>query len=248
MIHKGRFHPTQLQQLDKSMSKKYFIFILITFSSFASTGWSAEVKQKKRQTQRSAQAPSPAEDTSNSDGLPLFGLVGLVASDPSIEPAVASSGRLGLFIGFGAEFKLSDWGFFQPELNYVQKGMEQSDGTVTTKYTYTNLELPLFFKAKLFADDINPFILTGPVFGWNISSKKETTTSTSTSSQNLGAATASYEFSWAVGFGGEIPLGGTYGALLAQARYEWGLTDIDPGSFTWKNRVFQFLLGYQMNF
>lgn len=206
-------------------------------------------KRTREQKRSTVEVPQDAAtDSEASEGTPFFGLIGLSASDPSIEPTVATSSRMGIFLGFGAEFKLEEWAFFQPELNYVQKGMEQSDGTVTVKYAYNNVEAPFFLKAKWFAGDFNPFLLTGPVFGWNIKSEKTTTTATGSSTRDLGAVTENFEFSWTTGVGAEVPISDDGDALLGQVRYEYGITDVDTGAFIWKNRVFQFLVGYQTKF
>jgi len=68
----------------------------------------------------------------------------------------------GVQAGFITDFAINNWFHIQPGLMYIQKGMDDSSGAITTHYiTAHHLELPLLLSAKLSAFRLN----VGPYLG-----------------------------------------------------------------------------------
>lgn len=91
------------------------------------------------------------------------------------------SSKTGLFVGFLAEFKINDMFYLQPELNYIQKGVELSplyyQGYVSNgskgDFTLDYLEIPINLIAKFGKEELKPYLFAGPSF--NLLSKAEKT-------------------------------------------------------------------------
>jgi len=76
----------------------------------------------------------------------------------------------GIQAGFITDFAINNWFHIQPGLMYIQKGMDDSSGTIATHYLTSHyLELPLLLSAKLAAFRLN----VGPYLGFCLDSYKE---------------------------------------------------------------------------
>jgi hypothetical protein len=96
------------------------------------------------------------------------------------------SGKIGLLAGFLAEFKLSDMFYIQPEINYLQKGVELSPlyyyyTSTATAYEITGskgdfkldfIEIPINVIAKFGKDQWKPFLFAGPGFSFLTTAEK----------------------------------------------------------------------------
>jgi hypothetical protein len=76
----------------------------------------------------------------------------------------------GVQAGLVMDFAASNWFHIQPGLMYIQKGMDDSSGAITSHYiTAHYLELPLLLSVKLSSLRLN----VGPYFGFCLDSYKE---------------------------------------------------------------------------
>ncbi|MDR2555840.1 MAG: PorT family protein [Fibromonadaceae bacterium] len=76
----------------------------------------------------------------------------------------------GIQAGFITDFTVNSWFHVQPGLMYIQKGMDDSSGAISTHYlTAHYLEIPLLLSAKLAALRLN----VGPYFSFCLNSYKE---------------------------------------------------------------------------
>ena len=95
------------------------------------------------------------------------------------------TGKTGLLAGFLVEFKLSDMFYLQPEINYLQKGVELSplysvyssisSGEVPGSkgdFTLDFVEIPINIIAKFGKDQLKPFLFFGPSFSVKTTAEK----------------------------------------------------------------------------
>ena len=129
--------------------------------------------------------------------------------------------RTGIMIGGFALVDLTGPFALQPELTYIQKGAESSDGDLTRKNDY--IEIPVLAKFQLpVSGPASPNLFAGPTLGFNVTAELEDDEG---NTQDFGDETSGTEFGLAVGGGVDFGLG--TGTLMVDLRYELGLTSID---------------------
>lgn len=156
------------------------------------------------------------------------------------------SGKVGLMGGFLAEFKLTDMFYLQPEINFIQKGIDLSPlYGVTANFTNGEIpgskgefvlnyfEVPINIIAKFGKDELKPFIFAGPSFNFVSTAEK---TEKYPGYSDYGPYTIeSYveknDIALNFGAGVEYALNPKLD-LFAMLRYSMGLTDIFKGSNT----------------
>ncbi|MHA4807748.1 porin family protein [Flavitalea flava] len=143
---------------------------------------------------------------------------------------------------YGEVFFTRQWGI-QPELLFNQTMANTSSdfnaiypGTISTKISLNYISLPILLAFKPVPE---LSILVGPQYGYLVS---QTTGLAQSNPAYPKDAFKKNDIS--IVFGGQLNLG----KFKIGARYVIGLNDINnyPSSDTWKNKGFQFHLGYQL--
>jgi len=114
----------------------------------------------------------------------------------------------------------------RPEILYAEKGNQVSGTTVTTELDY--LEVPVLVKLGLGTPGVNPCLLLGPSFNFNLLAKSASGTISGINSSDVGLVA-----------GLEIDID----KFLVSGRYELGLNDVKPSSNI-QNGTLTFLVGY----
>jgi len=93
---------------------------------------------------------------------------------------------------------------------------------VESKLAY--LEIPLMLKFAFTANDIKPYIMAGPTFGYNLSSKVKYTLGDTSGEEDNKDDTKSIEVGLDFGAGVSLSMGNN--SIFVEARYALSLTDI----------------------
>jgi len=151
--------------------------------------------------------------------------------------------RTGWLVGGFVVFDVAGPLALQPELNYVQKGAEDADGSTTTKLNY--IELPILLKVQTpSAGPVSPSLMLGPTAALNIKAEQETGSSTTDISDDIRTG----ELGLAFGVGLDAALG--VGTLLVDVRYGIGVTSLDDDDdvgetdVSFRNQGFMVTAGY----
>ncbi|KIO76656.1 hypothetical protein TH53_13930 [Pedobacter lusitanus] len=164
----------------------------------------------------------------------LIPKVGLNFSKQAISNIEGEQSKTGFTAGLGVNFKVKNSAFsVQPELNYVSAGTKIKNDK--TKYNLNYLELPVLAKYSFGPVYIN----AGPAIGLAVGDVKKI-------ESLYGAKVQKFNFGIQMGGGVAIPVG--KGSVLVDARYSLGLTDVNKGPATAKNRGFMATIGYAIPF
>jgi len=125
-----------------------------------------------------------------------------------------------LCLNFGNSFGI------RPEVLYEQKGAAVSGTSTTTELDY--IEVPVLLKFSLGLPAVNPAILLGPAFSWNMVAQA--------AGNNISGINSSD-----VGIVGGVEL--DIDKFLVSGRYELGLQNIQTNTNV-QNGVLTFLVGY----
>jgi opacity protein-like surface antigen len=200
--------------------------------------------------------------------IPRFGASVFKVTGEEVPDSAGTSSLLGLTLGIGYQVPINDRFSFQPELNFVQKGIKsdfdlEQDGQSfkgTIKLVIDYLEIPLLVKAT-FGSTTKYFILAGPSLGYGIGGRVKYKLITNdpligtTSGQTgieFGEQPENYDGS-NVYISNRIDFGiqGGAGVLIANKvfidiRYSLGLSDVQDG-YDSKNRGLLFTVGMPFN-
>lgn len=168
---------------------------------------------------------------------------GLNISNAATAPVTNSSNRTGFKVGALVEAPVLP-GFFyvQPELNFLQKGAENTHfGTMATS-SLNYLELPLLAKIKFKISSVKPFVLAGPSVAYLLSGNVD--------GPGLSAGRdrfSNLDFSFGLGGGVNFPLGDGPRAPEAffAGRYTFALANVDRSTESWKSYGLQMTGGIQ---
>jgi hypothetical protein len=140
------------------------------------------------------------------------------------------------FLG-GVFVEVGIWALtLRPEINYVEKGYEISN---VAKITHKYIEIPALLKFNpLNYVGISPFIVVGPSWSKHIGSKVELLGNTTSYSDNANR----WDLAGVGGLGVDFNLGPNFG-ISAQARYNFGVRDLDDSSSDVKSRGLYGLVG-----
>lgn len=162
--------------------------------------------------------------------IQLIPKAGLSFSRQSISNVEGEKSKAGFTAGLGVNVNIKNSAFsIQPELNYVSAGTKIKNDN--NKYNLNYLELPVLVKYSFGPVYIN----AGPSIGLAVGGMNKMEAFYQAKIQKL-------NFGVQMGGGLAIPLG--KGAVLVDARYSLGLTDVSKGPATVKNRGFIATLGY----
>lgn len=156
-----------------------------------------------------------------------------------------------ILVGGLLEYRLSPFFFIQPELNYVQKGVNTAPfdfgGSLLHRTVRLNyLEIPLLAKTKLWLSRPNwkLHFLAGPAFALAIA--RELRTIAGMVDIPLTQRFASSEFSLVFGVGAQYYLTEEV-TIFSEVRYQMGITDSDNSDASYHSRGIQFIAGALFN-
>lgn len=153
--------------------------------------------------------------------------------DPDDEESVES--RTGLVVGALVLVPVNPRFAFQPEFLYSQQGATQDEGDGKIKLDYFNI--PLLANINLTSGTENSFsLIVGPQLGFRTSAKAEF----EGEEEDFKDETESFDFGMVLG------VAGTMKNFLIDARYTWGLSNInkiESDAQKVKNRVFTISAG-----
>ena len=157
--------------------------------------------------------------------------------------------RTGWVLGGFLRKKLSPYFTLQPEILYLQKGASYSEDYLGRKLSIdikaAYLEFPLLVKFHPLRNvKLQPSLLAGPSLSFKINDDIKARYdghSTSVDEEDL----ESFNFGFILGLDVTYPL--KSGCLVAEIRYDWGLTDAFSSGGGVKNRVLTIMAGYIFN-
>ncbi len=173
-----------------------------------------------------------------------FGIVGgLVSANVSFEgdDEFDFGSRTGFALGISMNRPFANGLEFAPELLYVQKGAkaEQSGDSYAVKLGY--VEAPILFRMVFGDGSARPFVLGGPVVGFNVGCKVTFTSSGDSGSEDCDDDDIE-SVDYGIMFGGGIMMQ----RLSLSIRYDLGLANVNAseGGGEQKNRALMLLAGY----
>ncbi len=147
-------------------------------------------------------------------GISLYSLT-TSASGGGMSVSETSDMKLGFAVGAYAIIPFSDSFAFQPELMFVQKGGEESNGG-DVEVTLNYLDIPLLARYTLPLDgNVVPYLNAGPVIGISLGG-----------TESFDGDSEDIEDLNGVVFGVAIGGGVGFGQFHVDLRYEFGVTDI----------------------
>jgi len=160
---------------------------------------------------------------------------GMTFSNVSGPADVSTSNRSGLAAGVNVELPLGAYVALQPELLFVQRGVNLAKaGNLSVDAKYNSLELPLLGKLRL-NGPVSPYLVAGPVAIWNISRTLEA--SGPSGSEGISFKPKTFDFGATLGAGVDV------GPVFATVRYTVGITELNENSADWKSRGWHLLAG-----
>lgn len=157
--------------------------------------------------------------------------------------------RTGFMIG---GFVLVDAGFVavQPELMYIQKGASQEQTingtavTATVKLDY--IEVPFLVKLQApLEEGITPSVFAGPTLGLNVNAEAVGEAEGESVTEDISDDVSGTDFGLALGGGVDIDF--SAGTLMGDIRYGLGLTSVDDGDASIRNRGFMITAGLALD-
>lgn len=176
-----------------------------------------------------------------------FGIVaGVVSANTTISgdgASVSYDARTGFALGVSMMHHIGKDLDFAPELLYVQKGTEVTEGSSSFGMKISYVELPLLFRANFGTSATRPFVTAGPAIGVKAGCKLKGEDGSTTVTVDCDDADFNVK---------SVDVGVMFGAGVAakrfsiSVRYDLGLTNIakdtDPGESA-KNRAFLAMVG-----
>lgn len=154
----------------------------------------------------------------------------LSTDDSDFNPKV----RTGLVVGLFGVVPVTDRFAFQPEVLFSQQGAKVEDGGETGTVKIDTLLIPILARVRAW-QNAPLHVLVGPSFGFRTKAEVEVDGSTEDIKEDIKKTDVGLVTGVAV----------NAGPAVVDARYTWGLTNIDdssdPGKV--KNRVFSFSVG-----
>ena len=145
--------------------------------------------------------------------------------------------RTGFHGGAFALFKFAKFGI-QPELIFSKQGSSFKANTSDFEANFDYINIPVILKLYLVAG-LN--LQAGPQFGFLTTSEiKETVSGITTTTDVKDQLSKKSDTSLAIGAGWDLPFG-----LTIDARYNFGLSEMNLNGSDLKNKVIQISLGYK---
>lgn len=194
-------------------------------------------------------ASSPAFALQDSP-LSLGPKVGLTYSTLTGDETDELGYKLGFSGGAFLAYAFGDWFTLQPEVLYSQKGAQESHDTLSGELTNTvsmdYIEIPLLAVLTIPTQSRwTPKLFAGPAFGILISAEQKAERAGEERTADIKDDLEDFEVGIVFGGGVDVEVGP--GAITADLRYNWGVTNIVADAeegFSVKNGVFSFMVGY----
>lgn len=170
--------------------------------------------------------------------------LGMAVSNASIQSGTSSSSKLGMTLGGYIEAPvLPGFFYFQPELNYTQRGAENSHFGSIASARLNYIEIPLLAKIKFMIPQVKPFILAGPSMAYLVGANVEGPAIDSSRS-----LFNSIEFSVVLGAGFTFQLGQGLDSPEATftVRYSSGINNVATQGGDWRSSALNILAGIQI--
>lgn len=205
-------------------------------------------KQEKRLEELKAKVEESAKKETESDEIAPYrwrvGVhAGLGLANATTDPSQNSSNRYGLALGLTAnKAVIAGLLYIQGELNYVQKGAENSHfgspGAVKTDY----LDIPLLAKLEFMIPSVRPYLIAGPGLALALTKTVEGVGGIG------GSSLRTFDFTGTVGLGCGFLLGDALDSsqFTVEARYTASLINLTPDHGNWKSNAFLILVGLQI--
>jgi opacity protein-like surface antigen len=195
----------------------------------------------------SAAQAEPVEDAPRRFGF--GGKVGLNAATYGGEDAdrefVESTNTLGFAVGGFATVNAHEIITLQPEIVFITKGTDADvDGEYGGGFNLRYIEIPVLARIRIpVGERIHPYVTAGPQVSFLVKSEVEERDGRTT---DVVDDTQSIDVGVVLGAGATIKIPSLAGAVLVEARYDWGLRKIYPESpLEVQTRTLSFLIGYQ---
>lgn len=174
---------------------------------------------------------------------------GLAITSADVDPEIGSQhSRESFFFGLGVEAKVTPLFSIQPELLYLQKGVDWDVLIAESSRRIHYIELPVMLKVNLpLSDFLLIYLNAGPSFGLALSGEDKGSAFGFSGSTDLKFGSADDEFkSTDVGLQVGAGIGYTLGTgnLLLDFRYGHGLTNLRNNDAVFKNRTVAVSVGY----
>lgn len=158
------------------------------------------------------------------------------------EATEATTARWFPVVGLFATFP-PHWGVsLQPEVLYSMKGARLGGDGAPTSLMLDYVEVPMLGRVSMTALGRRLYVVAGPSFGVRVRARTRTTFTGVTDEIDIGDQLQRFDLGLAAGGGVE------FGALVFDARYTFGLTDIDKDktdASTARNRVLSLTAGWR---
>jgi len=184
-------------------------------------------------------ATAPALDA-QTIGFKLGASMSKIVTDPDSDLDGLTAFAGGGFIRFG----FGRIGI-QPELLTITKGQDEDLGKLELEY----IEVPVLVHLPLtMGSTFSPYVIAGPAFGFEVGCQVETTTEDDCDDAGTAAPQDRKSIDVGITAGGGLAFAMGPGALLLEARYNWGLTNIldTDTDASMKNRYAAFFVGYEI--
>lgn len=224
------------------------VLLLILGIGFATTPVQAQVELKPGVRVGVTAASFGGEEDEFADRYSEELLVGTSATTAKVSMGV----RTGLTAGGFLVVDLSGPLVVQPEFRYVQRGygidVELSDGsqtvTIEGTFRFNYIDIPMLVRYDIPAPGFSPYLLAGPIFGFNVSSEFETEGLGRAETEDITDETSDTNFGLELGAGVGFNLG--RGELVVDARYGLGVTNVnrDSEDTVLQNRAFIITAGF----
>lgn len=158
---------------------------------------------------------------------------------------VESTNTYGLVIGGFASISFHHLAAVQPEFIFATKGSDvEAGGVYSGGFNLSYLEIPVMARVGIpLRGLIKPYILAGPQLSILLSSEIEEADGQTSDAKD---DTHGVDVGLILGAGAAINVSSLGGAMLIEARYDWGLRKVYPdGPFDLQTRTISFLIGYQ---
>lgn len=159
--------------------------------------------------------------------------------------------KIGFAVGAQLRFSPVPVLGIRPELNVVQRGASAEEGTITSTFLATYVQLPLLFELSVPTPaGPRPYFYAGPGVSFEMACSVEVESGGVTESADCNDPTAetpdTKSMSVALIGGAGMGFGLGIGEAIIDLRYDFGLTNIDDSSSTdeVRNRAFTLLLGF----
>jgi len=173
---------------------------------------------------------------------------GVNIANVSFTPDVTTNARTGVIVGGIVDINLSSNIAVTSGLRFNMKGWKYTETgfSLTDKLNY--IEIPALLKVKFPLTEVKPYLIGGPVVGFQISANRETVNNGTSTTVDASSAYESIDFGLLFGGGIDFKVGAKT-ILFIQPAYYLGLSNVYKlvATTTVKNNGFQITGGVKFN-